>query len=134
MVSGGADTGQAALEKKAAGILAAAPDDRKTVTEVFGGMQDWVLEMGPYRLLLIPVNREWWFWDPIHNDWQYTGYHAGEIIFSLNGQNIELKMTEKTPAGSAAPPSGTGQRFCQQCGAQLKTGLKFCSNCGTKIS
>jgi hypothetical protein len=127
MVTAGEDPKQAALEKKAAGILAADPDERKTVTEVFGGMQDWVLELGPYRLLLLPVNREWWFWDPIHNDWQYTGYHAGEIIFSLDGQNIALIQTEKTPVGSTAPPGVAGQRFCQQCGTPLKSGLKFCN-------
>jgi len=122
MVGPGADMGQAALEKKQLGFLPQILTREKPLRRSSAVCRTGVLELGPYRLLLLPVNREWWFWEPrIHNDWQYTGYHAGEIIFSLDGQNIELIQKEKTPVGSAIISGGTGQRFCQQCGSPLKT-------------
>ena len=134
MVTQDSDGGQAALEVKAARILASAPDEKKTVREIFGAMKEWMFELGPYRFLLIPYNREWWFWDPVHKDWQYTGHHAGEVVFALNGNTIEFQLPEKgtaVPAGAAVPPPE--KKVCPQCGAQVREGLKFCTGCGHKL-
>jgi len=131
MVTSDDSRSQAALESKAAGILGTVTDDRKTAREIFGDRAEWEMVLGPYRFLLLPFNGEWWFWDGVHNDWKYTGYHAGEVIFTVNGPDVEFRQpgtgTDQTR------PAVPQKKFCHECGAPLGMTAKFCNNCGTMI-
>ena len=62
-----------------------------TFQQVFGDLDEWVFQEGIFRFLLNPINRRWLFWDEFHNDWEDTGYYAGEVEFVWDGEKLVSK-------------------------------------------
>ena len=125
--------GQKTVEERFEKIKNHPVDMEKTPFEQFGEMDEWIFTLGENRLFLNPFTKRWYYFDRPHDDWKDIDAPAGTVVFSLKGGELVVEESG-TPAGSAAPPGSATQRFCQQCGAPLKTGLKFCSNCGVKVS
>lgn len=46
----------------------------------------------------------------------------------VNGSMSETPLTEEEPSGT-----GSGRKYCTNCGEPLKPGQKFCGNCGMKF-
>ena len=56
------------------------------------------------------------------------------IIFSILGVILAVLTMNGAPAQAASyAASPAGNRFCQQCGAQVDAGQKFCQSCGAKM-
>jgi ribosomal protein L40E len=140
-------TDQIKLEEKAKRILASPKDETKTAQEVFGDLEEWILQLGSYRFLLFPYPGVWLFYDPVHDTWQDTGYHIGEVRFILKdgdeAQEIRVvPQNELGPAEPAAlpppPPASTGKMsssptVCPSCHAELTPTATFCRKCGTNV-
>ena len=71
-----------------------------TFKQIFGDIEDWVFEEGIFRFMLNPVNRRWLFWDRFHNDWEDTGYYAGEVKFVWDGNKL---LTPKASSSTSDP-------------------------------
>lgn len=120
----------------------ASPDKNRTVREIFGEMDQWVLHLGPYQFLLNPLTRVWFLFDSIHDEWRPTGYSAGTVIFSLDGEDIIVSpgKSHETP-GIMTPPSSLAGSIhqksminCPNCGASLPSSARFCRKCGKPIN
>jgi len=114
---------QEALEARFKDFAGSPLDQNMNVRDVFGDMDEWTLELGPYRFLLLPFNGEWWFYDSAHDYWKYTGYHAGEVKFIVNGEDIELRLRVAGSSGTGVPVRAGV--FCTSCGAPVARGLIF---------
>jgi len=124
--------GQKTVEERFENIKNHPVDLEKKPVEQFGKMDEWIFTLGENQLFLNPFTKRWYYFDRPHDDWKDIDAPAGTVIFSLKGEELVVERSG-TPAGTATPPGGAAQRFCQQCGTPLKPGLKFCSSCGTKI-
>jgi hypothetical protein len=126
---------QQELEREAARIQGSpAYHPEKSVEEVFGPPGEWKTEVGPYLLMLLPFNLQWWWYDRVHETWEDTGYNAGEVVFTVRDGELSPRRRDRVsvPAGPAkGTPSPAG--FCTSCGTPLSPGKRFCSNCGDKI-
>ncbi|KUG04958.1 hypothetical protein ASZ90_017637 [hydrocarbon metagenome] len=135
-------------------------DPEMTMTEVFGPIENWMLEVGRIKYWLNPLNGVWYYLDPIHESWEDSGYKAGEVafIFKKEGQQQEIKVFT-TPISNDAPAlsrtdngylaslpiddirnsttetNSTGiKNFCPTCGtAAEEPNQKFCTSCGHKL-
>jgi hypothetical protein len=79
------------------------------MSDVFGPVEDWTLEIGPYQLVLMPVTGEWLYLHPLYGTWERTGYKAGEIHFYLQGnllegQAVQEEQTAQPEQPAQAPP------------------------------
>ena len=134
MTSTSTEKTQSHLEQKAAKIVASpAYHTERTVEEIFGPSDDWVLDIGPYRLLFIPFSRQWWLFDTIHDEWVDTGYSAGEVTFSV--ENGLLMPPPSVPGArgqdpAAKPESVPAGLKCLRCGKEFPADKKFCTACG----
>ena len=126
---------QTKLEKRIANSLISPVDKNKTVKEVFGEIDKWYLQLGPYKLLLLPFNGEWWYFDKFHESWEYTGYHAGEAIFLLKGDEIEIKEIKIPTSRIVKWQSIISSPYftCPNCNQPLTSDSQFCNKCGAKI-
>jgi hypothetical protein len=73
-----------------------------TIREVFGEIDEWILELGPFRLFLNPFNRRWLYYDPIHDSWEDTGYNLGEVRFFMEAD--ELRTEKILPENQIVAP------------------------------
>ncbi len=132
---------QIALETRAEKLSASDLEHCTNLRDLLGSAKEWVLEIGPYRFLLIPFLREWWVYDQPHKEWRSTGRHIGEVRFVFDGKQLTLqdvRTAATKPAAATAKPaaehSGTGvRRFCPSCGAPAEAGWKFCQACGGQL-
>lgn len=133
---------QAELEARAAQFSSV---DVKTCTDLresFGSSRQWLLEVGPHRFLLVPFLREWWWFDPSHKEWRYTGHGPGEVRFVYDGERLSfVPVVAAAPAAEPAPATASAaaakpaaaRRFCPSCGARAEPSWKFCQSCGEKL-
>ena len=120
---------QEAIEKRAREFMAKEPFPQdRTVEEVYGPGESWMLSVGKFRLILIPSIWEWWYEDVIHESWADTGYSVGEAVFSI--QDGDLFPPRKKRQKKAPGAEEVQVRFCTACGIQLSQGNKFCTSCG----
>lgn len=140
---------QAALEARAASLKSIELDSSTDLKAGFGGATEWVIEIGPFRLLLIPFLGEWWFFDELHGEWRFTGKKIGEAQFLLENGGLRV-VDMPPPAGESPSPApslstepdqlppaaapGDARHFCAGCGAPIQADWKFCRKCGAKLS
>jgi hypothetical protein len=128
---------QAELEARAGKLSAANLAGCKNLRDVFGGAKEWELDVGPYRFLLIPFLREWWFYDSLHKEWRFTGRRIGEVRFAFDGKRLALEevgsASAKDNARATTPPAAPATRFCVYCGAPVDPEWKFCQACGKQV-
>ena len=62
--------------------------------EIVGDPEEWLLPLGPYRLLLNPLDQHWWYYDQPHEAWRDSYYRAGQVTFSLRGDEIDVLRTD----------------------------------------
>jgi len=93
---------QTEIEQRAAEMMRGPLDPNKTVTELFGPLEDWTLQLGPYRLVYFPFNQRWFYFDFIHESWEDTGYGPGEALFLLEGEEIVIQELSAAEAPAAA--------------------------------
>lgn len=67
----------------------------RIMSDVFGPVEDWTLQIGPYQLVLMPVTGEWLYLHPLYGTWERTGYKAGEIEFYLQGDLLEGQAVQE---------------------------------------
>jgi DNA-directed RNA polymerase subunit RPC12/RpoP len=134
MTSTSTEKTQSFLERMAAEIVASpAYNTERMVDEVFGPSDDWVLDLGLYKLLLIPFSRQWWLFDTIHDEWVDTGYRAGEVTFSV--ENGMLLPPPPMPGARGRDPDAKQESIpaglkCLRCGEEFPADKKFCTACG----
>ncbi len=92
---------QADLEARAQQIMQSNPDPNALVSRIFGPLDDWVMELGPYKLMLIPWTQMWWQYDQVHKSWEPTGLKAGTFRFVLVGEEIEVQPLEASASPEA---------------------------------
>lgn len=136
MTDGTMSPGQKAVEDRFGQIKNRQIDPERNAAEQFGEMDAWTFTLGEYRLFLNPMTQRWYFYDRAHDYWKDIDAPAGTVIFSLQGTDLVLHKTGQDASTPPAdtPSTGTGRRFCQQCGVPLKPGLKFCSSCGARTT
>ena len=84
-----------------------APDPSRSVGEIFGPHEDWLLSMGSHQLLLHPVMKEWYCFNRLHDSWEPTGFGMEEVAFVLEGRTLGACRLERPPgAPSALPEAG----------------------------
>lgn len=66
-------------------------NENSSPKEIFGELEEFVFEAGPFLFLLNPINRRWLFWDRFHSDWEDTGYYALEVEFIWDGEKLVSK-------------------------------------------
>ena len=62
-----------------------------TFKQTFGNLKEWIFQEGIFLFMLNPINRRWLFWDSFHNDWEDTGYYAGEVEFVWENEKLLTK-------------------------------------------
>ena len=132
---------QAELEARAEKLSAANEGSSKNLQEVYGSLNDWLLEIGPCRLILIPFQREWWCYDEPHREWRFTGKHIGEVRFVIDGKQLTVQNVQPAvpnPAAAPAKPPAARtttavRRFCPLCGTPVGAAWKFCQSCGEAL-
>ena len=85
---------QSELEARALQIMSTNPDPNQLVSKIFGPLENWIMEIGPYKLMLIPWTQMWWQYDRAHETWDATGLKAGTVQFVLVGDEIEARPVE----------------------------------------
>lgn len=115
-------------------------DPNKTVEEIFGVMERWILYLGPYQLFLNPLTREWFLLDSLHDDWKPIGITAGTAVFSLENEDIIIRpVSSRDSPGTSHPPLSTPSKqqkemmYCPNCGTALPSSARFCRKCGNQI-
>jgi hypothetical protein len=118
--------------------------ETRTVEEIFGPYEDWLLPLGTHLLLLHPVRKEWLVLDRLHDTWESTGFAPGEVVFVANGERLGFRRRNRTPTTSTQPTGQTSSvtargdlempKFCRYCGARLRPGHKYCTQCGVSLS
>ena len=86
---------QCSIESRLQTPLAITLKKDDTFRWVFGDLEEWVFDEGNFRFMLNPINRRWLFWDNFHNDWEDTGYYAGEVEFVWDGEKLLTKELSK---------------------------------------
>lgn len=71
-----------------------AVDTDKTITQIYGPMQDWTLELGSQTLLLHPLEKAWYYLDQLHQTWEPTGFGPGEAQFVAVGNKLGVRHFE----------------------------------------
>ena len=94
--------------------------------QAYGAFDDWIMELGDYRLFLNPYVGEWWGYDVLHDGWSPTGFAPGEVIFELVDDHLAA-----TPTGAAVEPPAP---VCRSCGTALPKDAKFCPGCGVSVA
>ena len=140
MTSPSATDRQTELETRAVQLSSVDLKACKDLRAAFGSADQWQLQVGPYRFVLIPFLREWWWYDNAHKEWRYTGHGPGEVRFVSDGNNLRLEKVTASPnpeLASAAPPSAAPKtavrRFCPSCGAPAEPAWRFCQACGSAL-
>jgi len=100
---------QTEIEQRAAEMTRGPLDPNKTVTELFGPLEDWTLQLGPYRLVYFPFNQRWFYFDIIHESWEDTGYGPGEALFLLDGDEVVIQKLSEAEA-PATPPEAEEEK------------------------
>ena len=91
--------------------------------DAFGLLQDWVLEIGSYRLLLNPLNGYWIYADTIHNSMEATGIRAGEALFYLEGEELETRLNPNPPTWEEDGRFALGEKFYRSLKHKSKLGI-----------
>ena len=63
----------------------------QSLADVFGPIDNWIMDMGDFQLLLEPSSGSWMFFDKIHDTWDTTGFRAGEVFFFLENDELALR-------------------------------------------
>jgi hypothetical protein len=112
-----AEEEQAALEAKAVARWAPVERGELSATSAMGTPEEWTIEIGAHRLLLVPSTREWLFYDHVHDSWESTGYIAGAVQFGVCAGELGVRRTVRVA-------------YCGRCGARATAGDRFCGACG----
>lgn len=53
----------------------------QSMTEAFGPLERWQIEVCGVELWLNPVERRWWYLDAVHETWEPVRHRVGEVRF-----------------------------------------------------
>jgi len=95
-------TPQAELEARLLYLHQQGFSDEKTVEEVFGPLEDWILQIGDRSLLLEPLNQAWLVRDDLHQTWEPTGVAVGEGNFFVKGDRLAVRWNKAGKARQVA--------------------------------
>ena len=126
---------QKELEARAVQIMQTNPDPNQLVSRIFGPLENWILALGPYQLMLIPWTQMWWQYDRVHANWEPTGIKAGTVEFVLVGEEIEarpvqeivpmqppvLDQVRSEPKEAALPPAGPAPTAIESVSTGMET-------------
>ena len=88
------------IEKNGAAIIGRPLTESLVLEQVFGPVENWLLQLGPYHLLYMPIHDRWLYWDWVHETWQDTGHKAFEVEFFLEGDQVKTRPSPAKPAPS----------------------------------
>lgn len=98
------------IERQGVELVGRPMSEVMTLEQAFGPLDQWLLPIGPYHLLYMPIHDRWLYWDWVHETWQDTGHKAFEVEFYLEGDQI---LTRPAPARSAPGQEPVQQTYAQ---------------------
>lgn len=78
----------------------------KTMLEIFGPLENWMLNLGGHALLLNPLEKTWYYYDTLHKTWERTGFAPGVVEFTAVGNRLGVKILK--PPATSSTPENTG--------------------------
>jgi hypothetical protein len=127
---------QAVLENAANQYDIRSLDLRKKAADLFGPLENWTMTLGKTRFMLVPGINQWWYYHPTHEQWEFTGYRAGEVVFSEQKGSVSPPPKKIVPVIAArakfGPAPSSQPALCPSCRQPLTPGKKFCTNCGAE--
>jgi hypothetical protein len=91
--------------------------------EAFGDINEWTLQIGEHRLLLVPSVQQWIYLDRLHDTLEKTDFGIGEVIFGASGNILGAKKRSQETFKHI---------FCEECGRRIPVGSIYCLHCGDK--
>lgn len=129
---------QQEIEQRWLGTRAIKPDPGSTLQQIYGNMENWILQLGDYQLMLYPVNGQWIYYDRIHESWEDSGYKAGEAAFYIKGEDVFIEDLRNAAGGEtekqAPSPSEAAKKTCTSCQHTIPADSKFCTYCGAVVT
>jgi len=95
---------QRRLEERAASLAGTGIDLNRTVAEIVGPLNDWVVDAGPTHLLLNPMSLRWLHFDKVHQTWDDTGFDAGDVAFFVDDGLLDARELTEHERGAWTLP------------------------------
>jgi hypothetical protein len=128
---------QGAMESRLERIWEEGFAQTRSVADVFGPHEEWLLRIGGDLLLLHPILKEWLVLDRLHDAWKPTGFGPGEVVFTSQDGRLTFRRPKSAEEiesdGEISGGSGTAVAVCGRCGVRLPSGSRFCNLCGAAI-
>lgn len=86
---------QQTIEQQLEKFSQQAVSEDKTMLEVFGPIENWTLELGSQTLFLDPLEKAWYYLEPLHQSWERTGFGPGEAQFVAVGNKLGVRHFEE---------------------------------------
>ncbi|MHB0875488.1 MAG: FHA domain-containing protein, partial [Anaerolineae bacterium] len=116
----GRQKSQAELERRYQLLRGTRPDQQRTLREVYGAFDEWVMPVGQQELFLSPADGGWYYYDRAQDRTEYTGYQVGDVAFIVEGSGVRAVPSTRSnddPSGAmlliVAGPNA-GQSFALQ--------------------
>lgn len=98
---------QQTLEQQLAAYANISIPENKTIQDIFGPIEEWILNLEGRTLLLNPLEKAWYYYDTLHKTWERTGFGPGEAEFVTVENRLGFRLPKPEPTPGNAPEDAT---------------------------